>query len=86
MKDWIYRIRQRLAHQMCMWAVSLDTTTFLRRAHLAVCHAAFKAALDAGATGDLTVRIIVEEDKGDPDFIDEWEMDDMPHPTTETFH
>jgi hypothetical protein len=51
-----------------------------------VCHAAFKSALDAGATGDLTVRIIVEEDKGDPDYIDEWEMDDMPDLTTETFH
>ena len=87
MKGWMYRIRQRLAHQLCLWAVSLDMATFLNRAHLAVCHAAFKAAIAEGATGDLTVRIIVEEDKGDTDNADEWEIThELADTSTKTYH
>jgi hypothetical protein len=87
MKDWIYRIRQRLAHQLCLWAVSLDMATFLNRAHLAVCHAAFKAAQAEGATGDLVVRIIVEEEKSTDGDNDEWEIThELTNPTSKTYH
>jgi len=87
MKDWVYRIRQRLAHQLCLWAVSLDMATFLNRAHLAVCHAAFKAAQVEGAKGNLVVRIIVEEEKDDLDDNDEWEIThEITDPTSKTYH
>jgi hypothetical protein len=87
MKDWVYRIRQRLAHQLCLWAVSLDMATFLNRAHLAVCHAAFKAAQAEGATGDLVVRIIVEEEKSTDGDNDEWEIThELTNPTSKTYH
>ena len=87
MKDWMYRIRQRLAHQLCLWAVSLDMPTFLNRAHLAVCHAAFKAAQVEGAKGNLVVRIIVEEEKNTGGDNDEWEIThEITDPTTKTYH
>lgn len=67
-------LREWLAHWCCLLAIHFDTATYMRRAHASVCYAAFKAAQDAGADGDLTVRIIVEEDNPNDNSTEIWEI------------
>lgn len=67
-KTKLEQLRAWLAHHCIMMAIRCDFNVTMRRAHTLVCHAAARAAIDAGAEGDLRVRIIV--DNG----IDEYDM------------
>lgn len=83
-KNKIQDLREWLAHQCCILAIHFDMSTYMRRAHASVCYAAFKAAQDAGADGDLTVRIIVEGDNPNDNSTEVWEINE-PIPQT-TIH
>ncbi len=75
MKNRLNALRAWLAHDCIMMAVRFDMNVAMRRAHTLVCHAAARAAIEAGAEGDLRVRIIVDDTTDDSDNRDEWEVE-----------